>query len=106
MTEPLASPLLLAPLAKKGGGWERCGTVFESREDPDYKLLLKTIEESKKGADGIPRYSTPAWKPNWQYIREMKRYGILPPSFDIAKDDLDPFETEQKYWESFWWQVK
>jgi hypothetical protein len=106
MTNPEASPLLLAPLAKNAGGWGRCGEVFESREDPDYKLILKGIGEGKAGADEIARFSTPAWKPNWQYVREMKRYGILPPSFDIAKDDLDPFETEQKYWESLWWQVK
>ena len=103
MTAPGASPLVLAPLARKHGGWGRCGDVFADREDPDYKLILKTIEESKKGADGIPRYSTPAWKPNWQYIREMKRYGVLPSSFDIAKDDLDPFETDQRYWQTFWW---
>jgi hypothetical protein len=32
----------------------------------------------------------------------MKRFGILPESFDAAKDRLDPYATDRKYWESLW----
>ena len=106
MTNPTASPLLLAPLAKSAGGWGRCGHVFETRDDPDYALMLGAIEGGKKVMDEIPRYSTPAWKPNWQYVREMKRFGILPDSFDLAVQKLDAFETDQRYWASLWWQGK
>ena len=106
MTKPMASPLLLAPLAKSAGGWGRCGQVFETREDTDYVLMLKAIEGGKEAMDEIPRYSTPAWKPNWQYVREMKRFGVLPESFDLAVQKLDAFETDQRYWASLWWSGK
>lgn len=103
LTNPEASPLLLAPLAKREGGWGRCGNIFEDRNDPDYRTLLAALHKVKNSADEIPRYSTPAWKPNWQYVREMKRFGILDSSFNLENSRLDPFETDQKYWESFWW---
>jgi hypothetical protein len=106
MTKPMASPLLLAPLSKSAGGWGRCGQVFETREDPDYVLMLKAIEGGKEAMDEIPRYSTSQWKPNWQYVREMKRFGVLPESFDLAAQKLDAFETDQRYWTSLWWSGK
>ena len=106
MTKPEHSPILQAPLAKAAGGWGRCGNVFESKDDPDYRRMLQTLEESKTASDRIPRYSTPAWKPNRQYVREMKRFGIVDESFDMAQGLLDPFKTDQLYWESFWWKGK
>jgi hypothetical protein len=42
------------------------------------------------------------WKPNKDYIREMKRFGILPNAFDVTKDPFDPFNTDQLYWRSLW----
>ena len=42
------------------------------------------------------------FQPNRQYIREMKRYGIIAESIDPKKDKIDPFETDEKYWQSFW----
>ncbi len=32
----------------------------------------------------------------------MKRFGILPASFDAAKDLIDVFQTDEAYWRSFW----
>jgi hypothetical protein len=101
-SHPGKSPLLLGPLVKESGGYGTCGTVFNDAQDPDYKLLLKCVEDGKKFLDAEPRYATPAFKPNPQYVREMKKYGILPATFDREKDPIDCFEADQKYWRSLW----
>jgi hypothetical protein len=42
------------------------------------------------------------FRPNEHYVREMKRYGILPDTFDPAKDPIDCYSVDQAYWRSFW----
>ena len=37
------------------------------------------------------------------YVRWMKRFGVLPESFDPATDPIDPYETDQAYWRSLWY---
>jgi hypothetical protein len=32
----------------------------------------------------------------------MKRYGVLPAAFDLAKDPIDVYAVERQYWESLW----
>lgn len=102
MSRPEQSPLIKAPLAKAAGGWEMCGKVFASKEDQDYRRMLDSLRASKTGRDKIPRYATPEWRANRQYVREMKRFGILPASFDPATTPLDPFETDAAYWDRVW----
>jgi hypothetical protein len=100
-TRPEASSVLLSPLAQAAGGYGRCGkVVFKDTSDPDYRKLLASIESGKKLYEARPPWGTPGWKPNPQYVREMKRFGILPDSFDAARDTLDPFATDQAYWRS------
>lgn len=104
-SRPALSAILQAPLAKSAGGWESCGKVFENRDDADYQALLAGIQ---KGIDTLkpdPRWATPGFRPNPQYLREMKRYGIVPESFDRDRDTLDPFGTDQDYWRSLWPRV-
>ncbi|MFW6169011.1 MAG: hypothetical protein ACODAD_00875 [Planctomycetota bacterium] len=43
-------------------------------------------------------------RPSPLYIREMQRYGILPPEFDPAVDQLDPYAADEAYWRSFWYR--
>ena len=38
------------------------------------------------------------------YVREMKRYGVLPASFDASVDPIDVYAADQAYWRSFWHQ--
>jgi hypothetical protein len=102
LTRPHLSPLLLGPLAKKAGGYGSCGSVFTSTEDADYRRLLSVIEQSKARLDAVPRYGMPDFKPNRQYLREMVRYGVLAPSFDLSKDDIDVFQLDQAYWRTSW----
>jgi len=102
MTRPELSPLVLGPLSKKAGGWGSCGEVFADKTDTDYQRLLQGIEKGKQARDAIARYSTPGWKPNHQYVREMQRFGVLPASFDLSRDRIDAFEVDQSYWKSLW----
>jgi hypothetical protein len=47
---------LLAPLARAAGGTERCGQpIFASREDPDYKAILRTFESVGELLEKQPR---------------------------------------------------
>jgi mono/diheme cytochrome c family protein len=102
-TQPDCSALLLAPLAKEAGGYGRCGkAVFTDKSDPDYKKLLASIESGKALYAARPPWGAPGWKPNPQYVREMKRFGLLPETFDLAKEPLDPFAMDQAYWRSLW----
>jgi hypothetical protein len=47
-------------------------------------------------------YHAASFRPNEHYIREMKRYGILPAALNPATDPIDVYETDQAYWRSFW----
>ncbi len=104
LTRPHLSPLLLGPLAEEAGGWGSCGQVFADTDDADYRVLLTLLEKAKSDADARPRYATPDFRPNRQYIREMKKYGILKPDFDAEKDPIDIFQVDQAYWRSFWYE--
>ena len=76
--------------------------VFSDTSDPDYQTLLKSIQDTKAKLDAIKRFDMPGFKPRPEYVREMKRYGVLPASFDLAKDPIDVYETDRKYWRSLW----
>jgi hypothetical protein len=101
-TRPELSPLLLGPLAKAAGGFGSCGEVFRDTQDPDYQRLLGAIRRARAALEAEPRFGTPAFKPNHQYIRELTRFGVLPATFDPARDALDVFATDQAYWRSLW----
>jgi hypothetical protein len=101
-SHPALSPLLLGPLSKGLGGYAACGEIFKDTGDPDYRRLLGLIEKAKATLDEEPRYATAGFRPNHQYLREMKKYGILPPQFDPAKDPIDVFQIDQAYWRAQW----
>ena len=44
-------------------------------------------------------FGSPTFQVNHQYIREMARFGILPENAHAM--DVDPYETDQRYWEMF-----
>jgi hypothetical protein len=98
------SPLLLGPLAKDYGGWGSCEYKFEGTNDQNYRILLEAIRRNKSRVDRKPRYGMTGFKPNRQYIREMKKFGVLSSEFDLNQDKIDVFEIDQKYWRLFWYQ--
>jgi mono/diheme cytochrome c family protein len=106
LTYPEKSTLLLAPLAKSAGGYESCGkAVFRNRKDPRYEKILKGIERTKQHLDQIKRFDMSGFVPRPEYVREMQKYGILPPEA-TPPDVTDIYSLEQKYWQSQWYSSK
>lgn len=111
LTRPEKSILLLAPLAPGAGGWGLCkdptngrpATVFADTQDPDYAKLLAMCAAGRDRLNRIGRFDMPGFQPPQPYIREMKRYGILPANLP---DDapVNPYETDRRYWESLWYR--
>jgi len=110
LSRPEKSLLLLAPLAKSAGGWELCrdkngqpASVFASKDDPGYRALLAMVAAGQKNLESIKRFDMPGFRPPEPYIREMKKYGILPT--DLPADaPIDVYETDQRYWRSLWYR--
>lgn len=108
LTRPERSLLLLAPLPKDSGGLGLCrdaegrpAGVFAGSHDSGYQALLAMISAGKRNLDGIKRFDMPGFQPVPQYLREMRRYGVLPAGHP---DDapVDPYELDQRYWRSLW----
>ena len=112
LTRPEKSWLLLAPLARSAGGLGLCrlnpkdtnslANVFKDTSDADYALILAAVREAKARLDTIKRFDMPGFRPRPEYVREMKRFGVLPASFDANAEPPDVYQLEKKYWESMW----
>ncbi len=102
LTHPEKSILLLAPLARNAGGYELCkGAVFNDTSDPDYKTILASVEASKQGLAEMKRFDMPDFRPRIDWVREMKRFGMLPANHDPAAA-VDYYAVEREYWKSLW----
>jgi hypothetical protein len=111
LSRPEKSLQILAPLANDVGGFDTCSStgrehepVFASTDDPDYQLLLRAIEDAKQHLDQIKRFDIPDFKPRAEYVREMKRYGILPETHHID-DPIDVYAVDRAYWQSTWYRA-
>jgi len=113
LTRPEKSLVLLAPLSKSAGGLGLCANspgngppaeVFQSTNDPDYREVLDAIEGAKRQLEAVGRFDMPDFQPRRDYVREMIRFGILPPSFDPATDPIDVYATDRAYWKSLWYR--
>jgi hypothetical protein len=110
LTRPDHSLLLLAPLDRTAGGYGLCrdqrglaAQVFATKNDPDYQTLLAMIAAGKRYLDSIKRFDMPGFQPLPQYLREMQRYGILPPERS-ALAPVDGYELDRRYWKSLWYR--
>jgi hypothetical protein len=104
VSRPEYSPMLLGPLAKSAGGWGTCEHQFSSKDDPKDQALLAAMQNGKRQMEQVARFGTTEFKPNRQYVREMKRFGILKPEFNLDREPIDIFETDQRYWALFWYR--
>jgi hypothetical protein len=111
LSRPENSLVLLAPLATNAGGWGLCrepatralATVFAAKTDPGYRRLLALCVAGKERLDQIKRFDMPGFRPREDWVREMRRYGILPAG--TARDRVtDPYAVERQYWESLWFR--
>lgn len=113
LSRPEKSLMLLAPLSQTAGGLGWCRDpktgsptiVFESDRDPDYETLLALAQRGEKFLAENKRFDMAGFSPKPEWIREMKRYGILPQA--AAADEIcDPYKVEQLYWQSLWHKPK
>jgi hypothetical protein len=105
LTRPEKSLLLLAPLSRKAGGLESCGwPVLGDTADEDYQKVLRAIRDAKKKLDEIKRFDMPGFRPRAEYVREMKRYSILPADLPEGAA-IDVYATDRAYWQSLWYRA-
>ncbi|MBI1895152.1 MAG: PD40 domain-containing protein [Acidobacteria bacterium] len=104
LTRPEQSMMLLAPLSRAAGGYELCRTaVFSDASDADYRKILAYITEAKDGLEQMKRFDMPGFRPRVDWVREMKRFGILPFDHDPSQA-VDYYAAERSYWESLWYR--
>ena len=113
LSRPEKSLQLMAPLAKEAGGHGACkatsdpqappATVFAGTDDPDYLVLLAAIRAAKDHLDTIKRFDMPGFRPDEHYVREMKRYGVLPEKLAVD-DPIDVYRTDRAYWRLLWYR--
>ena len=110
LTRPEKSLLLLAPLAQEAGGLGSCRDardeticVFPDTTDPDYKTLLAMVAAGQAALERMKRFDMPDFRPPPAYLREMRRYGILPADFPHDAP-VDGYVLDQKYWQSLWYR--
>jgi hypothetical protein len=115
LSRPEKSLILLAPMSTEAGGYGLCRqrgpngrlgesvTVFADTNDQDYQKILAMCRDGKRRLEEIKRFDMPGFHPTPGYVREMKRYGILPK--DLAEGaPIDVYATDRAYWRSLWWQ--
>ena len=49
------------------------------------------------------RFDMPGFRPPGPYVREMRRFGIVPAAPGPA-DAIDPYAADRAYWDSFAWR--
>ncbi len=109
LSRPRQSLILLAPLAVESGGYGLCrkkgdsADVFADTEDADYRKILELCRGGKRHLERIKRFDMPGFIPTPTYVREMKRFGILPQEHDPS-GPIDVYATDRAYWRSLWWK--
>ncbi len=121
-SDPAASSVLLGPLARAAGGWGTCNgavlrltrpseraaenpsPVFADTNDPDYRKILAAIEKAGEYLRSGECFDMPGFRPNPHYVREMRRFGILPSAPDPARDTFDGYALDRAFWESLWYR--
>ena len=110
LTRPEKSLMLLAPLAADVGGYGSCrnadgspAIVFRSVDDPDYQTLRSMIDAGHDALDTMKRFDMPGFRPLPQYMREMKRFGVLPADGSEG-ETADGYMLDRRYWQSLWYR--
>ena len=86
------------------GSYAEPFAVFVDQRDPGYQKLLAMIVAGKEFLEReSTRFDMPDFRPRADWVREMKRYGILPEYYE-PKERLDVYAVEQSYWKSLWYR--
>lgn len=94
-------PMSAMPKEKGGYGWRTNAqrvavSAFTGPGDPDWKAVVQARQAE------LGRTEDPGYRPMPYYCYWMKRFGILPPTFDIDKDPIDFYQANEACWKSFW----
>ncbi len=82
------------------------GSHYEVKVSPQEARTIRLWLDSGAVANGtyaIMDGGTPE-RPSEQYVREMKRYGLLPPDFNPKTTSIDVYAVDEAYFRSFWHQ--
>jgi hypothetical protein len=79
--------------------------VFADKGDPDYRAMLAAVRVAGAELARRSSFELAGFRLNPNYVREMKRYGILPADYEAvsAGKHVDPYAIDRAYWRSFWW---
>jgi hypothetical protein len=109
LSHPERSMILRAPLARAAGGYAWCrdaggqpAPAFRDTSDPDYQTILQAVRAAQMRQQQFGRPDMPGFRAGDYYVRWMKRFSVLPQSFDLDRDPLDVYATDQAYWRSLW----
>ncbi len=122
LSNPAGSLILKAPLSKRKGGYadgkaeprpvtddrrrppkfQGHPVIFDDPSDPDYKAILEHVRAAAKKLEEIKRFDMAGFQPSEHYVREMKRFGVLPAAHDPSQDAVDVYATDRAYWRLFW----
>ena len=76
---------------------------FVPLDEADYRALLAMCQGGQEYLARVKRFDMPGFRPRLDWVREMKRYGILSMDTDPA-GPIDYYAVEQRYWRSLWFQ--
>ena len=93
------------PHSPDGAHGVTCPTaIFASTADPGYQAILAMIVAGREFLErDSTRFDGPNFKPRTDWVREMKRYGVLPEGLK-PEEVTDVYAVEQDYWKSLWHQ--
>jgi len=109
LSRPESSLFLLAPLAKSAGGFQLCnggkkdGSPILHDKGPEYQTILDYIRVLHEAQNTNKRFNMPGFRPPPHYVRQMKRYGVIPADYNRSQP-LDVYAADRQYWESFWYR--
>ena len=95
-----------SPIESAAGGdrWRSEVTaVFTGIADPDYQKLLAMVRAGLDFLAQHKRFDMSGFVPRADWVREMKRYGVLPECVQPA-EVTDVYAVERGYWKSLWHQ--
>jgi hypothetical protein len=80
------------------------GSHHDVHVAPDQFALVRLWLDSGAAANGTYAVMDGGMpdNPSPLYVREMQRYGILPPGQDFDRQNFDAYATDQAYWQSHW----
>ena len=64
-------------------------------------VSLEDFKDAKAYLEKITRFNMTHFRPEPEYLREMKRFGVLGPEYQPG-DLINVYDTDREYWQSMW----